>query len=64
MIKVYRLGDRGMEVEEVNLQETQRLVEIAHGRGSQVVNIKEARVIYEVTPAIEELLIIDTIGGG
>lgn len=63
-IKVYRLGDRGTEVEEVNLEEAERLVEEAYAQGRLVVDKREGVVIHKIGPKVEELLLIDETGGG
>ena len=64
MIKVYRLGDRGTKIEEVNLQQAERLLEEAYARGHFVVNSNGGEVISEIGPNIEELLIVNLISGG
>jgi hypothetical protein len=63
-IKVYRIGDRGLKFEEVNIDEAERLLEEAHARGSVVLNKKESEVISKIAPDIEELLIVNVIAGG
>lgn len=64
IIKVYRLGDRGMEVEEVNPEKAERLIEEAYAQGRLVVDKKEGVVIHKIGTEVEELLLIDEIGGG
>ena len=64
IIKVYRLGDRGMEVEEVNPEKAERLIEEAYTQGRLVVDKKEGVVIHRMGPEVEELLLIDEIDGG
>jgi len=63
-IKVYRIGDRGMEFEEINFDEAERLLEEVHARGSVVLNKKGGEIIDKVGPDIEELLIVNLISGG
>lgn len=63
-IKVYRMGEREGEIEEVNLQEAERLVEEAYAQGRLVVDKREGVIIHKIGPRVEELLLIDEAGGG
>lgn len=64
MIKIESSGAKGLTVEEVTLQEAEKIVKEAYARGSLVVDKKAGQIIEELTPDTEELLIMDMIGGG
>lgn len=63
-LKVYRTGDRGIEIEEVDIEEAKKILAEAMAEGRTVVNKGNGEVIYELEPDVEELLIVDIIDGG
>lgn len=63
-LKVYRTGDRGIEIEEVDIEEAKKILAEAMAEGRVVVNKGNGEVISELEPDVEELLIVDIIGGG
>ncbi len=63
-IKVQSLGDSEVETKEVSLEEAKRIMKEAYARGSLVVNKRAGEVIDEITPDVEEVLIVDAVGGG
>ncbi len=63
-IKITRFANEGLEVKEVDLAEAKRMVEEATSKGRLVVNKRKGEVIDEVTPDIEEIMIIEAAGGG
>ncbi len=63
-LKVYRTGDRGIEIEEVDIEEAKKILAEAMAEGRVVVNKGNGEVISELEPDVEELLIIDIVGGG
>lgn len=63
-VKVYRSGDKGIEVEEVDIEAAKRIVEQARGQGRCVVDKKIGQVIEDLNPNTEELLIVDILEGG
>ncbi len=63
-IKVQSLGMDEVGIKEVNLEEARRIVEEAYARGSLVVNKSAGEVIDELTPDVEEVIIVDAVGGG
>lgn len=63
-IKITRFANEGIEVKEVDLAEAKRIVEQATSQGKLVINKRIGEVIDEITPGVEELLIIEAVGGG
>ncbi len=63
-IKITRFANEGIEVKEVNLAEAKRIVGEAYAQSRLVINKRIGEVIDEVTPDIEEILIIEVAGGG
>ena len=63
-VKVYRSGDKGIEVEEVDIEAARKIVEEARGRGRVIVDKKIGEVIEDLKPNVEELLIVDIVEGG
>lgn len=63
-IKVYQTGDRGIEVEEVDLEQAREIVEEARRRGRCVVDKTVGEIITELKPETQEVLIFDIIQGG
>jgi hypothetical protein len=66
MIKVHVLGRNGMETKEVSLEEAERILKetYADSLGGLVTNKRTGKVIEEIGPDVEELLIINYIIGG
>ena len=64
IIKVSRLAIDGMEVKEVHLGEARKIVEDAYAQGRFVVTQQTGELIDEITPEVEEILIIEAVGGG
>jgi len=63
-LKVYRTGDRGIEIEEVDIEEAKKILAEAMAEGRLVVNKGNGEVISELEPDVEELLIVDIVEGG
>ena len=63
-IKVNRLAQTGVEVKEIGLEEAKRMVEEANTKGRLVANKRTGEVIDEITPDVEEIMIIEIVGGG
>jgi hypothetical protein len=67
MIKVHILGRNGLEIKEVNLEEAERILKetYADPLGGLVADKRTGEVIWEISPNVEELFIVDQmIGGG
>jgi hypothetical protein len=66
-IKLYITGTEGTDVKEVSLEEAQKVVAqtYADAVGGFVANRKNGEIISQITPDIDELIIVDhVIGGG
>jgi len=63
-VKVYKSGDRGIEVEEVDVDQARRLIEEARVQGRCVVDRKIGEVIEDLKPGVEEVLFVDIVEGG
>ncbi len=63
-VKVYRTGDRGIEIEEVDIEEAKKILAEAMAEGRLAVNKGNGEVISELKPDVEELLIVDIVEGG
>ncbi len=63
-IKITRFANEGVEVKEVSPGEAKSIVEKATSEGRLVINKRIGEVIDELTPDIEEILIIEAAGGG
>jgi hypothetical protein len=66
MIKVHVLGRNGLETKEVSLEEAERILKetYADSLGGLVTDKRTGKVIEEIGPDVEELLIINYIIGG
>jgi hypothetical protein len=66
MIKVHVLGRNGLETKEVSLEEAERILKetYADSLGGLVTDRRTGKVIEEIGPDVEELLIINYIIGG
>lgn len=64
IIKVHQMGRRGMEIKEVGLDEAKLILEDATAGGWVVADAKTREVIWEITPEVEEIMIIGTLAGG
>jgi len=63
-IKIERMGDDGMEIEEVTFQEAKKIVKEAYAQGRLVLDKKKGEITEEVRKDTEELLIIKLVAGG
>lgn len=63
-IKVYRIGDSGLEFEEMNFEEAERVLEEARARGNVVINKKDGEAVEKISPDIDEILVVALIAGG
>ena len=66
-IKLFITGTQGTEVKEVTLEEARKVLKqtYADAVGGFVANHKTGEIISEITPDIDELIVIDhLIGGG
>jgi hypothetical protein len=66
MIKVHVLGRNGLETKEVSLKEAEIILKetYADSLGGLVADRRTGKVIEEIGPDVEELLIIGQIIGG
>jgi hypothetical protein len=63
-IKVYRSGDRGIEIEEVDIERARKIIGEARTQGRCIVDKKVGEVIEDLKPGVEEVLIVDIVEGG
>ncbi|MFC1902584.1 hypothetical protein ACFLX4_00745 [Chloroflexota bacterium] len=63
-IKVYWSDDEQAVSEEVDFKDAERFMAEAYAQGILVVDKREGIVIHEVSPEIEEILLIEETGGG
>ena len=63
-VRVYRSGDKGIEVEEVDMEAAKKIVKEACSQGRCVIDKKNGTVVEDVSPDVEELLIVDIVEGG
>ncbi len=63
-IKVSSQGRRGIETTEVSFEEAKMIVEDALAWGSLVVDEKTGKAIYWLDSNVEEIFIMDGVGGG
>ncbi len=63
-VRIYTSGDRGIEVEEVDIEAAKKIVEEARNQGRCIVDKKIGEVIQDIEPNVEEVLIFDIVQGG
>lgn len=63
-IKVHRMGRRGMEIEEVKLDEAKQILQDATTWGWIVANAETKEVIWEIGREVEEIVIVGMLAGG
>jgi len=63
-VRVYRSGDKGIEVEEVDMEAARKIVKKACSQGRCVIDKRNGTVVEDVGPHVEELLIVDIVEGG
>ena len=63
-IKVHIIDMDRMEFKEVSPEEARSLIAESYARGRTVVDKKTGYVIDEITPAVDEIIIVETIDGG
>ncbi len=64
-IRVYNSDGNIIEIiKEATRQEADEIIKDTFARGSLVVDNKTLRVIHKIEPEIEEILVINTFGGG
>jgi len=66
MIKVHILGRNGREIREVSLEEAETILKetYADSLGGLVVDRRTGKVVWEIGPNVEELLIVNQMMGG
>ena len=64
LVKVHEVGRKGLEIREVELDEARRILRDATSWGSIVINAKNREIIWDIGPDIEEIEIVDMVGGG
>ena len=64
IIKVHQMGRRGTEIKEVGLDEAKLMLEDATIWGWVVANAETQEVIWEISPEVEEIVILGMLGGG
>ena len=60
IIKVHRIGESGMEVGKVELDEARLMLKA----GWVIADAKTQKVIWEIAPDVDEITIIGLLGGG
>ena len=63
-IKVHRLAEDASEKREVSVEEAEKILQEAYARGNIVVNKQIGEVIDEITPDIEEIILVQVVAGG
>ena len=63
-IKVHRLAENASEIREVSVEEAEKILQEANARGNIVVNKKIGEVIDEITPDVEEIILVQVVAGG
>ena len=63
-IRVYRLAENASEIKEVSVEEAEKILQEAYARGNIVVNKRIGEVIDEITPDIEEIILVQVVAGG
>jgi hypothetical protein len=63
-VKVYRSGDRGIEIEEVDVEGAKKIIVEARVEGRCITDKKIGEVIEDLKPSVEEVLIVDIVEGG
>ena len=63
-IKVHVIDMDRQEFKEVSPEEARRLIEESYAHGRTVVDKKTGYVIEEITPAVDEIIIVEIIDGG
>ena len=63
-VKVYKSGVRGIEVEEVDVDQARKLIEEARVQGRCIIDKRIGEVIEDLKPGVEEILIVDIVEGG
>ena len=63
-IKVHSLSRRGMEMEEVELHEAEKILEEANTWGWIVADARTQEVIWEIGPNVKKIMIISMLGRG
>jgi hypothetical protein len=63
-VKVYKSGVRGIEVEEVDVDQARKLIEEARVQGRCIIDKKIGEVIEDLKPGVEEVLFVDIVEGG
>ena len=63
-IKIERMGDYGIEIEEVTLQEAKKIAKEAYAQGRLVLDKQKGAITEEVSKDTAELLIIKIVAGG
>ena len=63
-VKVYKSGVRGIEVEEVDVDQARKLIEEARVQGRCIIDKRIGEVIEDLKPGVEEVLFVDIVEGG
>ena len=63
-IKVHRLAENASEKREVSVEEAEKILQEAYARGNIVVNKQMGEVIDEITPDVEEIILVQVVAGG
>lgn len=63
-VKVHNSGGGGIDIKEVDAEEARRILSEARAQGRLVINKRTGDVIEDLKPDVEELLIVDIVGGG
>ena len=63
-IKVHRLAEDASEKREVSVEEAEKILQEAYARGNVVVNKRKGEVIDEITPDVEEIILVQVVAGG
>jgi len=65
-IKVYALGLNGTEIQEVTLEEAEKILEDTYNDelGGLVADGKTREIIWQIGPEVEEIIVIPVLLGG
>jgi hypothetical protein len=64
MVKVYRSGDQGIELYEIEAEDAKKMIAEAKSQGRFIINRQNGELMEVWTPIVKEVLIIDIVEGG
>lgn len=63
-ITIYEQGIKDMEARKVTIEKATQIMQEAMNRGSLVINPKTNETIWEIEPEVDEIEIVEFLGGG